>query len=79
MANSREINESKVKKIIKFFFSLFGYKIIRINNFNDRYNDFISECTSSEKEDLNIASKLALSSKANLAASKGLNVNAGSL
>ena len=66
MANSREINENKVKKIIKFFFSLFGYKITRIDNFNDRYNDFISECTSSEKEDLDIALKLALSSKANL-------------
>ena len=58
MANSREINENKVKKIIKFFFSLFGYKITRIDNFNDSYNDFISECTSSEKEDLDIARAL---------------------
>ena len=66
MTDSREINQSIIKKIIKKIFSLFNYKIVRINNFNDRYNDFIAECSESEKESLEKFSKLSLSSKTNL-------------
>ena len=39
MTNTREINENLIKKVPKIFLSLFGYKIVKINNFNDRYAD----------------------------------------
>ena len=66
MASSREINENIIKKIIKKIFFLFGYKITRINNFNVRWNDFIAECSDSEKADLDKSIKLALCSRPNL-------------
>lgn len=66
MTNTREINENIMKKIIKFFFSSLGYKIVRINNFNDKYNDFILEASKDEKKNIDEACKLALCSKASL-------------
>ena len=66
MASSREINEGLIKKIIKKIFSLLGYKILKINNFNDRYNDFIAECSDDEKKDLEKTIKLSLTSRPNL-------------
>src|SRR5210317_1465416 len=66
MTSSRLINENKIKKIIKKIFSLIGYKITKINNFNDRYFDFIAESSEEENEDLKKAEKLALASKSNL-------------
>ena len=66
MTSSREINENKIKKIIKKFFSLIGYKITKINSFNDRYFDFIAESSEEENKDLKNAAKLALTSKSNL-------------
>ena len=66
MTSSREINENKIKKIIKKFFSLIGYKITKINNFNDRYFDFIAESSEEENKDLKNAKKLALASESNL-------------
>ena len=66
MTNTREINENLIKKVPKIFLSLFGYKIVKINNFNDRYADLISEANEEETKDINIAIKLALCSRASL-------------
>ena len=53
MTNTREINENLIKKIPKIFLSLFGYKIVKTNNFNDRYADLISEANEEETKDIN--------------------------
>lgn len=66
MTNTREINENLIKKVPKIFLSLFGYKIVKINNFNDRYADLISEANEEETKDINLAIKLALCSRASL-------------
>ena len=66
MTNTREINESLLKKLIKSFLSSFGYKIVKINNFNDKYNDYILEASAEEKKDIDRACKLALCSRASL-------------
>lgn len=66
MTSSKELNETFFKKIIKKIFTLIGYKIVRINNFNDRYEDFIAEANEEENNDLIQISKIALSSKSNL-------------
>tara|TARA_B100000989_G_C19436164_1_gene425233 strand:- start:115 stop:909 length:795 start_codon:yes stop_codon:yes gene_type:complete len=66
MTNTREINENFFKKLIKKIISSFGYKIVKINNFNDKYSDFILEASDSEKNDIDEAIKLALCSRASL-------------
>ena len=66
MTNTNEINQSLLRKTIKKFLSFFGYKIVRINNFNDKYNDFILEASDDEKKDIDKACEFALCSKASL-------------
>ena len=66
MTNTREINENFFKKFIKKIISSFGYKIVKINNFNDKYNDFILEASDNEKNDIDEVIKLALCSRASL-------------
>ena len=66
MTYTREINENYFKKLIKMILSFFGYKIVKINNFNDKYNDFILEASNNEKKDIDDAIKLALCSRASL-------------
>ena len=66
MANTREINENIVKKLVKKFLAIFNYKIVKINNFDDKYNDFILEASDNEKKDIDDAFKLALCSRASL-------------
>ena len=66
MVSSIEINQSIFKKFIKLFLRLFNYKIVRINNFNDRYNDFIAEATEEEIKIINKFAKFSLTTKANL-------------
>ena len=66
MTYTREINENYFKKLIKMILTFFGYKIVKINNFNDKYNDFILEASDNEKKDIDDAIKLALCSRASL-------------
>ena len=66
MASTREINENYIKKLLKKILSLVNYKIVKINNFNDKYNDFILEASDEEKKDIDNAIKLALCSRASL-------------
>tara|TARA_Y100000816_G_C25956039_1_gene498845 strand:- start:75 stop:857 length:783 start_codon:yes stop_codon:yes gene_type:complete len=66
MTNSIENNPGFFKKIINKFFSFFGYKIIRNNNFMERYNEFIAEITESEKENIEKFERICLASKLNL-------------
>ncbi len=66
MASSKEINENLLKKITKKIFSFIGYKIIKINNFNERYEDFIAEASKEELNDIKYLNKIALSSQSNL-------------
>ena len=67
MASSKEIKlRSNFKKILIKFFDLFGYEIKRINNFNDRYKDFIVEADIDKKKDLKYFSKICLASELNL-------------
>ena len=66
MVSSREINESFYKKFIKSFLKLFNYKIVRINNFKDRYNDFIAEATEEELKIIDNFTESSLTTKANL-------------
>ena len=66
MASTREINENYIKKLLKKILSLINYKIVKINNFNDKYNDFILEASDEEKKDIDNAIKLALCSRASL-------------
>ena len=66
MANSREINSSILKRIIKKVFLHFGYEIKRKNNFIDRYHDYIAELTKEEYEEIDKFEKICLSSKLNL-------------
>ncbi len=66
MTSTREINEPKSKKILKKIISLTGYKITKIDNFNDKYNDFIAECSANEKKDIDNAVKISVTSRANL-------------
>ena len=65
-SSSSRFNENIIKKTIKFFFKIFNYKIVRINNFNDRYNDFIVECKNEDKANIEIFSKISLTTKANM-------------
>jgi len=66
MASSYEINQSISKKFIKKIFSLLGFSIIRKNNFNDRWNDYIIECNNEDKINIHHALKYALCTKPNL-------------
>ena len=66
MTSSHEINQSISKKIIKKFFSLFGFDIVRKNNFNDRWGDYIMECDDEDGENINKALKYALCKKPNI-------------
>tara|TARA_B100000282_G_C31656421_1_gene455494 strand:+ start:107 stop:898 length:792 start_codon:yes stop_codon:yes gene_type:complete len=66
MTYTREINENYFKKLVKKILSFFGYKVVKINNFNDKYNDFILEASDNEKKDIDDAIKLALCSRASL-------------
>ena len=50
MTYTREINENYFKKLVKKILSFFGYKVVKINNFNDKYNDFILEASNNEKK-----------------------------
>jgi O-methyltransferase len=66
MTSTREINENYIKKLLKKILSLINYKFVKINNFHDKYNDFILEASDEEKKDLDSAIKLALCSRASL-------------
>jgi len=66
MTSTREITENKLKKIIKKIFFFTGYRIKKIGDFNDKYNDYIAECTLEEQKDIENVIKLAVTSKANL-------------
>jgi len=66
MTSSYEINENIIKKIIKKIFSFTEYKIVRKNNFNDRYNDKIIESNDEDNTNIDLALKYALCNKANL-------------
>jgi len=66
MTSSHEINQSKSKKFIKKIFNLLGFNIYRKNNFNDRWADYIIECDSEDKTNIDNALKYALCSKPNL-------------
>jgi len=66
MTSSHEINQSISKKFIKKIFDLLGFKIIRNNNFNDRWADYIIECDNEDKINIDNASKYALCTKPNL-------------
>ena len=66
MTSSFEINESIIKKIIKKIISYTGYKIIRENNFNERSEHKIQECSDEDDKNLNKALDYALCNKENL-------------
>ena len=60
MASSYEYNQPLSVKIIKKIFSFLGFNIIRKNNFQDRWNDEIIECTNEDKKNINKALEYAL-------------------
>ena len=66
MASSHEINSSILKKIIKKIFSIFGFEILRKNNFNDRYGEYIVECNDEDMSNINKALDYALCKKPNI-------------
>ena len=66
MASSHEINQSILKKIIKKIISFLGFEIVRKNNFNDRWNDYIIECDEEDNRIIGKATKYALCKKPNL-------------
>jgi len=66
MTSSHEILEPLPKKLIKKIFSLLGFDVIRKNNFNDRWGDYIIECDVEDKKNINNALKYALCTKPNL-------------
>ena len=66
MASSYEYNQPLLVKIIKKIFSFLGFNIIRKNNFQDRWNDEIIECTNEDKKNINKALEYALCKKPNL-------------
>ena len=67
MASSRELKlRSPLKKFIIKFFELFGYELKRINNFNDRFGDFIVEIDQEKRETLKYFQKICLASELNL-------------
>ena len=66
MASSYEYNQPLSVKIIKKIFSFLGFNIIRKNNFQDRWNDEIIECTNEDKKNINKALEYALCQKPNL-------------
>ena len=65
MSSSKD-NKNFIKKIVKGFFSFFGYEIVRKNSFLDRYNEYIAELTESEKDEITKFEKICLLSKSNL-------------
>jgi O-methyltransferase len=66
MVSSAEINQNFFKKLFKSFLKFFNYKIVRINNFNDRYNDFIADASEEDLKNIEQFSNLSLTTKANL-------------
>ena len=66
MTSSHDINQSKSKIFIKKIFSFFGFDIIRKNNFNDRWGNYIIECDIEDKKNIDNALKYALCTKPNL-------------
>lgn len=53
-------------KFLKKIFSLFGIEISRKNNFNKRWGDYIIDCSEEDNNNINLALKYSLTSKANL-------------
>ena len=66
MTSSIEIKQSILKRSIKKIFGVLGYDIIRKNNFNDRWAEFIIECDNEDKTNIHNALKYALCTKPNL-------------
>lgn len=67
MASSKELKlRSPLKKIIIKFFEIFGYEIKKINNFNDRYGNFVVEIDQKKRETLKYFQKICLASELNL-------------
>lgn len=66
MVSSAEINQNFLKKLFKSFLKFFNYKIVRINNFNDRYNDFIADASEEDLKNIEKFSSLSLTTRANL-------------
>ena len=66
MASSYENNQPLLVKIIKKIFSFFGFKIIRKNNFNDRWGSFIAELNDDRKKQIKRFQEITLASELNL-------------
>ena len=66
MVSTYEYNQPLFVKFIKKIFSLFGFNLIRKNNFNDRWNDYIIECKKEDKININKALQYALCTQPNL-------------
>ena len=67
MASSKELKlRSPLKKIIIKFFEIFGYELKRINNFNDRYGNFIVEIDEKKRDFIKYFQKICLASELNL-------------
>ena len=66
MASSKEIQSSLLKRLIKKFFSQFGYEIKRNNNFMDRYENSIMEASEESINQLKLFSEKSLATIPNL-------------
>ena len=66
MTSSHTIKENIFKKILKKIFFYLGYKIVRENNFNDRWKDQIVECEEEDYKNILQALDYALCGKENL-------------
>lgn len=66
MPSSKELQKSSIKKLLKNFFSLFGYEIRKKRTFLDRWGDWTVEENDFEKNLLNKYEKITLPSRENL-------------
>jgi len=66
VSSSHKIRQSITKKFVKKIFGFLGFNIVRNNNFNDRWADYIIECSSEDKININNSLKYALCTKPNL-------------
>ena len=66
MTSSYEEEKNIFKKILKNFFSLFGFRIVRKNNFHERRNNSIVEINEEDKININRALEISLCRKENI-------------
>jgi len=66
VSSSHKIRQSITKKLVKKIFGFLGFNIVRKNNFNDRWADYIIECSSEDKINIDNSLKYALCTKPNL-------------